>query len=114
MVTSDSRTTVSARVAARDSRGRMSDAAANAAPPAKVVRRPNPLLLITLPSKRKGSLASFHTKRNGPDFRLAAEARPNFSKSCRRSGRRDDAARHTIDEEVGLRPPNRDAETFAW
>src|SRR5882757_5975244 len=79
MVTSDSRTTVSARVAARDSRGRMSDAAANAAPPAKVVRRPNPLPLITPPSKKKGSLTTFHTKRNGSDFRLATEIRPIFS-----------------------------------
>src|SRR5471032_1127517 len=36
-----------------------------------------------------------------------------FLESCGRSGRRNDAAGHTIDEEVGLWPSYRDAQTLA-
>ena len=67
MVTSDSSTTVIA-LAARASRGRISEAAASAAPPANAVLRPNPLRHHHTPCSagRQRSAIRAKEKRAGP------------------------------------------------
>src|SRR5215470_13392422 len=101
IVTSDSSTTIM-DLAARASRGLISDAVASAAPPAIAVLRPNAPVRISYPHPgQMGSVAAIGRRPKEKQTSCPA-CFPLFESE--RALRREDAASHAVDEDVGTRP----------